>query len=142
VQAALLDSTVYISAMRKGAEGARELDALTADLTLWLSAVVLQELYAGAREKDRHVLESLERRMSEANQIVVPDRDDWVRAGKLLALVAGKYGYETIGRSRMTNDALIAVSAGRLSIIVITANKGDFSRLAEFHNFSWHFAAI
>jgi predicted nucleic acid-binding protein len=142
VQAALLDSTIYISALRKGAAGARELDALTAGLTLWLSAVVLQELYAGAREKDRHVLELLERRMSEVDQIVVPDLGDWVRAGKILALLAGQYGYEAIGRSRMTNDALIAVSAARLGIIVITENKGGFSRLAEFHNFSWHFAAI
>jgi hypothetical protein len=36
---------------------------------------------------------------------------------------------------RLTNDALIATSAGRLGIRVITANERDFTKLAEFHVF-------
>lgn len=39
---------------------------------------------------------------------------------------------EHIGRERLSNDALIAMSAGRLGITVITANEKDFARLSEF----------
>jgi hypothetical protein len=34
----------------------------------------------------------------------------------VLARVAAKYDYEQIGRGRLTNDALIAMSASRLGI--------------------------
>jgi len=142
VDPALLDSTVYISALRRGAEGALALEAFTTNVTLWLSAVVLQELYAGARERDLHVVEPLRRRFSDIGRILVPDSEDWVNAGRVLALLAAKYGYEAIGRSRLTNDALIAVSAARLGIQVITGNRRDFSRLAEVCRFSWQFATI
>jgi predicted nucleic acid-binding protein len=67
----------------------------------------------------------------------VPDIRDWIQTGKVLARVAVKYGYEKIGRGRLTNDALIAMSAARLGITVITANERDFRKLAEFHPFQW-----
>jgi predicted nucleic acid-binding protein len=51
--------------------------------------------------------------------------------------LAAKYGYENIGQGRLTNDALIATSAARLGITVITANARDFLRLAEFRPFQW-----
>jgi predicted nucleic acid-binding protein len=55
----------------------------------------------------------------------------------VLARLAAKYDYEQIGKGRLTNDALIAMSAGRLGITVITANARDFSKLAEFRAFQW-----
>jgi predicted nucleic acid-binding protein len=55
----------------------------------------------------------------------------------VLARLADKYDYEQIGKGRLTNDALIAMSAGRLGITVITANRRDFNRLAEFRPFLW-----
>jgi predicted nucleic acid-binding protein len=42
-----------------------------------------------------------------------------------------------IGRGRLTNDALIAMSARRLGIQVLTAQERDYRRLAEFHAFQW-----
>jgi hypothetical protein len=41
-----------------------------------------------------------------------------------------------IGQGRLTNDALIAMSAARLGITVITANARDFLRLAEYVRFN------
>ena len=55
----------------------------------------------------------------------------------MLARLAAKYDYEQIGRGRLTNDALIAMSAGRSGITVITANARDFRKLAEFGSFQW-----
>ena len=66
-----------------------------------------------------------------------PSLSDWTQAGKVLARLAAKYDYEQIGRGRLTNDALIAMSAGRLGIAVITANARDFAKLAEFRHFQW-----
>ena len=46
------------------------------------------------------------------------------------------------GKGRLTNDALIAVSAGRLGIRVITTNERDFRRPAEFGTFEWQLVSI
>jgi predicted nucleic acid-binding protein len=72
----------------------------------------------------------------------VPNRSDWTQAGRVLGHLAAKYHYERIGRGRLTNDALIAMSAGRLGIRVITANERDFARLAEFHAFQWQVTTL
>ena len=59
------------------------------------------------------------------------------QTGKVLALLGTKYDCEQIGKGRLTNDALIAMSAGRFGIAVITANARDFKKLAEFRPFQW-----
>jgi predicted nucleic acid-binding protein len=74
--------------------------------------------------------------------ILTPNLTDWAQAGKILGRLGGKYGYERIGQGRLTNDALIAMSAGRLGMTVITANARDFRRLAEFRDFEWQVAAL
>jgi predicted nucleic acid-binding protein len=51
--------------------------------------------------------------------------------------LGAKYDYEKIGQGRLRNDALMAMSASRLGITVITANARDFKRLAEFRPFQW-----
>jgi predicted nucleic acid-binding protein len=104
---------------------------------VWLSSVVLEELYAGASTRSRHVVERLERDFHRARRILVPNLTDWTQTGKVLALLAAKYDYEQIGKGRLTNDSLIAMSAGRLGITVITANARDFAKLAVFRPFQW-----
>ena len=142
MQPALLDTSIYISALRRGDEAALALRRLAANSPLWLSAVVLEELYAGAGERERRVLERLERDFDRAKRILVPSQKDWAEVGKVLARLAAKYGFEQIGQGRLTNDALLAMSAGRLGIRVITANQRDYSRLAEFRTFHWEVAAV
>jgi predicted nucleic acid-binding protein len=134
---ALLDSSIYISALRRGDDAALALRRLAADTPLWLSSVVLEELYAGASDRSRPAVERLERDFDRAKRILVPNLGDWTHAGKVLASLASKYDYEQIGQGRLTNDALIAMSAGRLGITVITANERDFRKLAEFRPFQW-----
>jgi predicted nucleic acid-binding protein len=135
MQPALFDSSIYISALRRGDAALPALRRLATDAPLWLSAVVLEELYAGTAERDRRVVERMERDFDRANRILVPNLSDWTQAGKVLARLAAKYHYEQIGLGRLTNDALIAFSAGRQGITVITANERDFRRLAEFRPF-------
>lgn len=133
----LFDSSIYITALRIGDEAASVLRRIAANAPVWLSSVVLEELYAGVAPRSRHVLERLERDFDRAKRILVPNLNDWTQSGKVLARLAAKYDYERIGQGRLTNDALIAMSAGRSGITVITANARDFMRLAEFRPFHW-----
>lgn len=134
----LFDSSVYVAALRGGQEGLRALLRLQATAApLWLSSVVLEELFAGAGAKDQAVVERLERDFDKARRILVPNLGDWAQTGRVLARLAAKHGYEQIGRGRLTNDALIATSASRVGISVITANSRDFSKLAEFTALVW-----
>jgi|SRR5579863_1998850 len=136
----LFDSSVYIAALR-GARGAALIfGGIASETAIWLSAVVLEELYAGADSRQRRAVERLERDFERAGRILVPNLADWTEAGQVLARLGEAYGHERIGRGRLTNDALIAMSAARLGITVITVNRRDFGRLAEFRPFAWEVA--
>ena len=133
----LFDTSIYITTLRMGDEAVLNLRRITGGAPIWLSSVVLEELYAGVSARSRHPVERLERDFHGAGRILVPNLTDWTQTGKVLALLAAQYDYEQIGKGRLTNDALIAVSAGRLGITVITANARDFGKLAEFRPFHW-----
>ena len=137
MQPVLLDTSIYITALRMGDDAGLGLRRIAGGAAVWLSSVVLEELYAGVSVRNRHVVERLERDFNRAGRILVPNLTDWTQTGKVLALLAAKYDYEQVGRGRLTNDALIAMSAGRLGITVITANARDFEKLAEFRPFQW-----
>ena len=77
-----------------------------------------------------------------SQRILVPNLSDWAQAGRVLARLAEKYDYEQIGQGRLTNDALIAMSVGRLGIRVFTANERDYRRLAEFRAFRWQLITV
>jgi predicted nucleic acid-binding protein len=57
-------------------DAAVALRRLATDAPLWLSAVVLEELYAGALGSDRVLIEHLEHQFDKANRILVPDLYD------------------------------------------------------------------
>lgn len=137
---ALFDSSIYITALRMRNDAALRLRRIAAGGPLWLSSVVLEELYAGVKQDDRRVIERLEHDFQKAARILVPNLGDWTVTGKVLANLGSKYGYEKIGKGRLTNDALLAMSAARLGIAVITANARDFGRLAEIRPFEWRVA--
>ena len=137
MQPALLDSSVYISALRRGDDAALSLRRITTNAPLWLSSVVLEELYAGADDGARPHVERLERDFDRVKRILTPNLSDWAETGRVLARFAARYHHEKIGQGRLTNDALIAISAGRSGITVVTANERDFRRLAEVRPFRW-----
>jgi predicted nucleic acid-binding protein len=141
MQSALFDSSLYIAAMRRGDDAVLGLRRFS-DAPLWLSAVVVEELYAGASGPARQQVERLEHSFAASKRMLVPNLNDWTQTGKVLARIAAKYHYEKIGRGRLTNDALIAMSAARSGVTVITANERDFSRLAEFRPFDWELSVF
>ena len=136
-QSALFDSSIYIAALRQGDDALLASRRVARDSLLWLSSVVLEELYAGAPDEGRRVIERLERDFGNAHRILVPNLRDWTQTGKVLSRIAVKYHHEKTGQGRLTNDTLIATSAGRVGLTVVTANERDFRRLAEFCTFRW-----
>jgi predicted nucleic acid-binding protein len=133
----LFDSSIYIRSLRDDGVAGLALLRWLGPAPIWGSAVVLEELYAGVSSRDQRIVEKIEQEFERANRLLVPTQSDWTRTGKLLNRIANKYGYESIGRSRLTNDALIASSAARCGIEVITGNARDFARLAEFCPLEW-----
>jgi predicted nucleic acid-binding protein len=139
----LFDTSVYIAALRRADASpvaARRAARAAGDVTepLWLSTVVLEELYAGAfDQKAKKMCARLERDFDKAGRLLVPNASDWSLTGQVLAQLGSKYGFEQIGRSRLTNDALVATSAARQGLTVLTLNAGDYARIAEFRPFDW-----
>jgi predicted nucleic acid-binding protein len=139
----VFDTSVYIDALRRGdasimdlRRASRKSDGVS--YPLWLSAVVLSELLIGASDKkSRKLLLEFEKEFTDINRMLVPIQIDWRLAGEVLAQVGEKHGYEQVGRTRMTNDALIAMSVGRMGFTVLTKNADDFRKIAEFRPFSW-----
>lgn len=137
----MFDSSIYITALRL-----RNVELLEGrwlgESPVWLSSVVVEELYAGAKPSDLRVLAKLERDLGGANRTLTPNSNDWRNAGMMLARMGREYGYEGIGKARLVNDALIATSAARCGVTLITANQRDFARLAEFCPLQWQARTI
>jgi predicted nucleic acid-binding protein len=138
----LFDSSLYINALRLRGKAALSLQRWARESPLWLSSVVLEELFAGSTPDDCRIVERLEHDFERARRILVPNLSDWTSAGRVLARLAQKYGYERIRQTRLTNDALIATSAARTGITVFTLNRRDFARLAEFCPVQWQVTAV
>ena len=107
-----------------------------------MSAVVLQELVAGAADSAN--IKELERTRHEyrsANKLLVPNEEDWWHAGLVLnALQRGRRSRKTgripkisaAERYRIINDVLIARTAKRAGVMVVTDNIDDFRKIRNF----------
>jgi predicted nucleic acid-binding protein len=139
----VFDTSVYVSALRQSdasifaaRRAARKGEKETEPL--WLSSVVLEELYVGAQSnRMKKLLARLERDFDKVKRLLVPIHTDWTDCGRVLSLVGEKHGYEQVGRARMTNDTLIAMSVLRNGFTVLTKNADDFKKIAEFRPFNW-----
>lgn len=139
----LFDSSVYIDSIRNQNSAvvtARRWQSpgATATQPIYLSAVVLEELLVGAvNSKAEKLVRKLEHDFAGAGRLLVPNRSDWVTAGRVLCLIGQKYGFDEVKGARMTNDALIAMSAAGRGFKLLTKNGRDFARIAEFRFVDW-----
>jgi predicted nucleic acid-binding protein len=130
-----LDTNVYIDAFRDPAVEAALLRFLERALPFtFLSAVVMQELAAGARtpaqvrELERSVFQPFGRR----RRVFAPTTAAFVRSGRLIAAVAARDGWPTVHENpSLLNDALLASSCHDAGITLVTQDS-DFDRFAPF----------
>ncbi|MBI5739389.1 MAG: PIN domain-containing protein [Nitrospirae bacterium] len=133
---AILDTSILIPFINRGIAHP-VLDIDIGKPLLHLSAVVAAELYAGAF--DGHtikLLDKLYKTFHDVNRIIIPSSSDWQTAGKVIAKLGGKHGYEDKFLSKIQNDILIALSARQIGAFVVTNNTKDFLRIKEFVNFN------
>lgn len=97
---------------------------------VWLSSVVIAELYAGTRSRgDSLLLDRIVAAMNRVERLLTPTAADWARAGRLLAR---RIRLEGALRPRdHLADVLILVSAARLKGVVISANRKHFQPWAR-----------
>ncbi len=137
----LLDSSVYIRALRNDDEeilNLRSFEDEGGHLPIWLSAVVLQELYAGATQtRTQKLFRKVENNFRSVNRLIVPSLSDWIDAGDILCQLGKKLGFEQVGKSRISNDALIAMGARSNGLTLLTVNEKDFARIAGIRTFRW-----
>jgi len=137
VAGVVLDASVYIACLREGDSSVLRLRTLDQSQPLWLSAVVLEELFAGADRRGTKELRKLQSDFTAIRRILVPGLSDWARTGEILSLLTHKYGYESKGRDRLTNDTLIATSVARNGLRLITYNERDFGQIEEYCPLRW-----
>ena len=103
----------------------------------YLCAVVIEELYAGAFDNTSiKLLDKMYETFESLGRLITPAAPDWQKAGKVVAALAKKYGFEDLFLSRMVNDVLISLSARQIGAVVVTRNIKDFLRIKEFVNFN------
>lgn len=109
-----------------------------------VSAVVLQELTAGARDgAEVRRLGSIRAAAEGAGVLLTPNGEDWWFAGKVLnALLRGLRSHRRgptpaipkEEQQRLVRDVLIARSARRAGAAVVTYNARDFAKIRRFCN--------
>lgn len=108
----------------------------------FMSAIVIQELAAGAKDKsDLQELDGLRRDYEAQGRLLVPTGEDWWLAGKVLnSLLRGlksKRGGLTpklpaAEKQRIIRDVLIARTARRAGALLVTDNVSDFKLINRF----------
>ena len=130
-----LDTNIFIDGFRSEEAQAEVLAFLNRALPFtYLSAVVMQELAAGARttEAARDVQQGVFQPFERRRRVFVPSAAAFVESGRVLAAVAERKGWQVIDeKPSLLNDALIATSCRELGITFITKD-GDFKTLASF----------
>jgi predicted nucleic acid-binding protein len=131
----VLDTSIYIPFINKGIAHPA-VESHYGHPLLYLSAVVIEELYAGALDvPSMRLLDKLYDTFSGLGRLVTPDASDWQKAGKVVANLGRKYGFENIFLTKITHDILIALSARRIGAAILTNNMKDFVRIQEFVDF-------
>ncbi len=131
----LLDTSIYIPFINQGIAHPT-IEIRQGRPLIYMSAVVMEELYAGALDvSSSKLLDKMHDTFSSMGRLIVPDALDWQKTGKVVAQLGKKYGFEKLFLSRITNDILIAATARKIGAVVVTHNQKDFLKIQEYIDF-------
>ncbi len=112
--------------------------------SFYLSVVVLQELVAGAEDESAiRAFDAARREYEKAGRLLVPTSEDWWLAGKVVNALQRGLKSQRQGltpkmsadeKHRIISDVLIARTARRAGVTVVTDNAKDFERIQKFCN--------
>ena len=140
----LLDTNVYIRALRSEAERARfratYFPLLPATV---LSAVVAYELTVSAADvRTRDLLAEFIAPMERAGRVVTPTFADWQSAAAIVSAIGRKDGAWRSKLPVLLNDVLIALCARRVGAQVLTYNGTDFRLIKRRLDFGLRVLAV
>ena len=101
---------------------------------MYLNAVVMQELAAGARttQAARDVRQGIFEPFERRRRVFAPSSAAFAESGRVLAAIASSESWQMLDdKPSLLNDALIAVSCREQGITLITKDR-DFKRLSSF----------
>jgi predicted nucleic acid-binding protein len=108
----------------------------------FLSAIVIQELTAGALDVTRiKELDRLRSQFEKEGRLLVPNGEDWWQAGKILNSLSRGLKSRSAStaqkissgeQQRIIRDVLIARTAKREGVAVVTFNIGDFQKISRY----------
>ena len=129
----VIDTNLFIDWLNKGRYGEVFFQR---DAVKYLAAVVIMELYAGARSRrDRRILDNVTGTFAKAHRILVPTDSLYKEAGHILSELGGKQSGATRQLAALTNDVLIALSARSIGATVLTRNGADFLAIQQIRPF-------
>jgi len=137
----VLDTSLFIAGFREAsANAALQRFHLFFAPFEYLSAIVAQELLAGARtpadrrKLQRHVLGIFARR----RRIITPSAKAWEASGAVLAELVRRDGLELHRVSKaFGNDILLALSCREAGLVLVTDDTRDFGRIARVTRFEF-----
>jgi predicted nucleic acid-binding protein len=107
---------------------------------MYLSAVVVHELYAGALDAlGERLVATFVSQTERTGRIVIPTYRDWKETGRILGTINRQEPAERTRMSRLVNDVLLALSAVQIGATLCTFNGEDFRLIARYKNFRWRF---
>ncbi len=129
----VIDTNLYIDWLNVG----RHEDVLFArDAVKYLSAVVILELYAGARSpRDRRIVGNVVAAFDRASRLLVPSGMVYEEAGHVLRALQQSRGRQVARSGSLVNDVLIALSARSIGATVVTNNTSDFAAIRDVRAF-------
>jgi predicted nucleic acid-binding protein len=133
----IFDTNIYIEAIRLGPAADISQLLLSTIPRMYLSAVVVQELYAGALDPlGERLVATFVSQTERTGRIVVPTYRDWKETGRILGTINRQEPSERTRIPRLVNDVLLALSAVQIGATLCTFNGEDFRLIARYKKFS------
>ena len=133
----IFDTNVYIKAIQNGPEGDTYQFLFSALPRTYLSAVVVQELYAGALDVfGEQLVIKFARQTEKTGRMVIPTYRDWKETGRILAMINRREPAQRTRIPRLVSDTLLAMSAVQIGATLFTFNADDFRLIARYKQFS------
>jgi tRNA(fMet)-specific endonuclease VapC len=134
----LFDTNVYIEAIQSGPVADVYHLLLTTIPRTYVSAVVVQELYAGALDTvGERLVARFVRQTERTGLVVIPTYRDWSEAGHVLARINRQEPAQRSRLARLVNDVLLAMCARQIGATLYTFNREDFTLIARYKPFSF-----
>jgi predicted nucleic acid-binding protein len=133
----IFDTNIYIEAIRLGPAADISQLLLSTIPRMYLSAVVVQELYAGALDPlGERLVAAFVSQTERTGRIVIPTYRDWKQTGRILGTINRQEPSERTRIPRLVNDVLVALSAVQIGATLCTFNGEDFRLIARYKKFS------